>query len=74
MKDPIAPATAHDTFSTMSATEVGDVSTQDGVSTVSASEVPDIEAARQPPGTINPLAEEARINAGNLDLMKAHVS
>ena len=66
--------TANDTISTMTAPEVGDVITQDDVSTVSASEAAQLETGRQPPGTINPSAEEARINAGNLDLMKAHVS
>ena len=58
----------------MTAPEVGEATTQDDVSTVTASEVAQMETGRQPPGTINPSAEEARINAGNLDLMKAHVS
>ena len=67
-------ASAQDTMSTMTAPEVGDATIHDDVSTISASEVPDMGTARHPPGTINPTAEEARINAGNLDLMKAHVS
>ena len=58
----------------MTAPEVEEAIAQDDVSTVSASEVAQLETRRQPPGTINPSAEEARINAGNLDLMKAHVS
>ena len=73
MKDPDAIATAHDTMSTMTAPEVGDMLTQNDASTISASEVPNLETARNPPGTINPSAEEAHINAGNLELMKCYV-
>ena len=69
LQDPEATVTANDTISTMTAPEA-----QDDVSTISASEVAQLETGRQPPGTINPSAEEARINTGNLDLMKAHVS
>ena len=58
----------------MSASEVGEASAHDDISTISASEVAQLGTGRQPPGTIDPSAEEARINAGNLDLMKAHVS
>ena len=58
----------------MTAPEVEEAFAQDDISTVSASEVAQMEARRQPPGTINPTAEEDHINAGNLDLMKAHVS
>ena len=74
MKDPEASNTAHDTMSTMTAPEVGEVAAQNDVSTISASEVPDMETARNPPGTINPSAEEAHINAGNLAVMKCYVS
>ena len=73
-QDPEATVTANDTISTMTAPEVQDAIAQDDVSTVSASEAAQLETGRQPPGTINPSAEEAHINAGNLDLMKAHVS
>ena len=61
-------------MSTMTAPEVGEVAAQNDVSTISASEVPDMETARNPPGTINPSAEEAHINAGNLAVMKCYVS
>ena len=65
---------AHDTISTMTAPEVGEATGRDDASTISASEVAQLETRRQPPGTINPSAEEAHINAGNLEVMKAHVS
>ena len=58
----------------MTAPEAEDATMGDDMSTVSASEVPGMETARHPPGTINPSEEEVRINAGNLDWMKAHVS
>ena len=74
MQNPEAAFIGDDTISTMTATEVGDAIAQEDVSTISASEVAQMETAREPPGTINPSAEEARINAGNLELMKAHVS
>ena len=74
LKDPEASNTAHDTMSTMTAPEVGEVAAQNDVSTISASEVPDMETVRNPPGTINPSAEEAHINAGNLAVMKCYVS
>ena len=65
---------AHDTISTMTAPEVGEATGRDDASTISASEAAQLETGRQPPGTINPSAEEAHINAGNLDVMKAYVS
>ena len=74
LQDPEAHVTAHDTISTMTASEVGEATARDDVSTISASEVAQLETRHQPPGTINPSAEEAHINAGNLELMKAHVS
>ena len=58
----------------MTAPEVGEATVRDDVSTISASEVAQLETRRQPPGTINPSAEEAHINAGNLEMVKAHVS
>ena len=58
----------------MTAPEVGEATGRDDASTISASEVAQLETRRQPPGTINPSAEEAHINAGNLEVMKAHVS
>ena len=74
LQDPEAPVTAHDTVSTMTASELGEATARDDLSTISASEVAQLETRRQPPGTINPSAEEDHINAGNLDFMKAHVS
>ena len=74
LQDPESHVTAHDTISTMAASEVGEATVRDDVSTISASEVAQLETRRQPPGTINPSAEEDHINAGNLDFMKAHVS
>ena len=74
MQDPEAPFTAHDTISTMTAPELGEATARDDLSTISASEAAQLETGRQPPGTINPSAEEAHINAGNLELMKATVS
>ena len=68
------PAPGNETISTMTAPEAEDAAIQDDLSTISASEAPQMEIARNPPGTINPSAEDARINAGNLDWMKAHVS
>ena len=58
----------------MTAPEVGEATGRDDASTISASEAAQLETGRQPPGTINPSAEEAHINAGNLEMVKAHVS
>ena len=58
----------------MTAPEVWEATARDDLSTISASEAAQLETRRQPPGTINPSAEEAHINAGNLELMKATVS
>ena len=58
----------------MTAPEAEDAAIQDDLSTISASEAPQMEIARNPPGTINPSAEEAHINAGNLAVMKCYVS